>query len=66
MTMITEQQLVEIRCSKCGQKLGEYAMVEGEIRIICRRHAGKGLGTCNRMNVVEVRKICNNSTKNAI
>lgn len=49
-----EQGFAEIRCAKCRRKLGEYAMRDGEIRIMCRHNAGKGLGPCNRMNVVEV------------
>lgn len=55
MKKMLECGLSEIRCSKCGRKLAEYAMRDGEIRIMCRHNAGKGLGACNRLNVVEVR-----------
>jgi hypothetical protein len=61
MTM-NEQGFVVIRCSKCGKKLGEYSMRgDGEIRILCRQNFGKGLGRCDRLNIVNVRPVKNDN-----
>lgn len=61
--MMIERGFQEIRCAKCGRKLGEYALADGEIRIMCRHNAGKGLGPCNRLNVVEVRPTLKNNDR---
>lgn len=68
MTML-EKGFRELRCDKCGRKLAEYSLKDGEIRIMCRHNYGKGLGPCNRLNVVEVhrsRKNNNIISKDAI
>lgn len=58
MTMIKHR---DIRCNKCGKKLGEFYMTEGSIRIMCMFNAGRGSGSCRTLNVVTVRRKKNNT-----
>lgn len=62
-----EKQWLEMRCSKCGKKLGEFRLKEGSIRILCMYNAGRGVGACKTLNTVTVRRKNNDSiSKNAI
>lgn len=54
----------EIRCSKCGKKLAEHAIVEGAVSILCLYNAGKGTGPCRTLNVVTVSRKKNNKITN--
>lgn len=53
MTVLTKN-LIEIRCKSCHAKLGEYAMEQGEIRIMCMKNLGKGRGSCKTLNIVKI------------
>lgn len=60
----------DIRCEKCGKKLGEQKIVEGTISIVCNRRPGNGQGSCNTLNTVTIQRdtpeICDTENKNAI
>lgn len=45
----------DLRCKRCGAKLAEYVLQEGMISIKCNRNLGKGMGSCNTMNIVQMK-----------
>lgn len=67
MTMIDRSKLSVLRCKKCNQKLCEYELGEGTIQVLCMYNAGKGVGACRTLNIVNAKSKNNNKiSKDAI
>lgn len=56
--------MADIRCTKCGKKLGEHAIEEGSVSLICTRKADKYTPACKTVNIVTIHRDTKN--ENAI